>query len=63
MHEVAKHAGVSPMTVSRVISGDAKVRAETRERVLSAIDELDYSPNAAARNTSGCSTTIRALPT
>jgi LacI family transcriptional regulator len=50
MHEVAKHAGVSPMTVSRVLSGDAKVRAETRERVQNAIAELDYSPNAAARN-------------
>jgi LacI family transcriptional regulator len=50
MHEVAKHAGVSPMTVSRVLSGDAKVRAATRDRVQSAIQELDYSPNAAARN-------------
>lgn len=50
MQEVARHAGVSPMTVSRVISGDAKVRAETRERVQSAIQKLDYLPNAAARN-------------
>jgi LacI family transcriptional regulator len=50
MHEVARHAGVSPMTVSRVLSGDAKVRAETRDRVRSAIEELDYSPNAAARH-------------
>jgi len=56
MHEVARHAGVSPMTVSRVISGDAKVRAETRVRVLTAIEELDYSPNAAARNLAKAST-------
>jgi LacI family transcriptional regulator len=56
MHEVARHAGVSPMTVSRVLSGDAKVRAETRERVQSAIAELEYSPNAAARHLAKAST-------
>jgi LacI family transcriptional regulator len=50
MHEVARHVGVSPMTVSRVLSGDAKVRAETRERVQAAIAKLGYSPNVAARN-------------
>jgi LacI family transcriptional regulator len=50
MHEVARHLGVSPMTVSRALSGHAKVKAETRERVQSAIAELGYSPNLAARN-------------
>jgi len=50
MHEVAKHVGVSPMTVSRVISGDANVRAETLQRVQQAIKELGYTPNVAARN-------------
>jgi len=50
MHEVASYAGVSPMTVSRVLNGDGKVRAETRERVQDAITKLDYSPNVAARN-------------
>jgi LacI family transcriptional regulator len=50
MHEVAKHVGVSPMTVSRVISGDANVRAETLQRVQEAIKELGYTPNVAARN-------------
>ena len=50
MHEVAKHIGVSPMTVSRVLSGDANVRSETRQRVEAAIKELGYSPNVAARN-------------
>jgi LacI family transcriptional regulator len=50
MHEVAKHVGVSPMTVSRVISGDANVRAETMQRVQEAIKELGYTPNVAARN-------------
>jgi len=50
MHEVAKHIGVSPMTVSRVLSGDANVREETQQRVQAAIKELGYSPNVAARN-------------
>ena len=56
MHEVAKHIGVSPMTVSRVLSGDAKVRDETRERVQAAIRELGYSPNVPARNLAKAST-------
>lgn len=38
------------MTVSRVLSGDANVKAETRERVEVAIKQLGYSPNVAARN-------------
>jgi LacI family transcriptional regulator len=50
MHEVAKHAGVSPMTVSRALSGDAHVEAATRQRVQAAVKELGYSPNVAARN-------------
>jgi LacI family transcriptional regulator len=50
MHEVAKHVGVSPMTVSRVISGDANVKAETLRRVQEAIKDLGYTPNLAARN-------------
>jgi LacI family transcriptional regulator len=50
MHEVAMHAGVSPMTVSRALSGDANVRAQTRQRVQRSIAELGYSPNVAARN-------------
>jgi LacI family transcriptional regulator len=37
------------MTVSRVINGQTNVRPETRERVLRAIEEVGYSPNAAAR--------------
>ena len=50
MHDVAKHAGVSPMTVSRVLSGSAKVSAETRNRVKAAVQQLRYTPNLAARN-------------
>lgn len=48
--DVARHAGVSPMTVSRVINGEKNVREATRERVAEAIRELGYSPNAAARS-------------
>ena len=50
MHEVAIHAGVSPMTVSRALSGDANVKPQTRQRVQRSIAELGYSPNVAARN-------------
>jgi len=49
MTDVAKLAGVSHQTVSRVLNGSPQVRAETRERVLLAMQELDYHPNSAAR--------------
>src|SRR3954463_16837523 len=47
--DVAGVAGVSHMTVSRVINGPGPVRPETRARVLAAIEELGYRPNSAAR--------------
>lgn len=47
--DVARRAGVSHQTVSRVLNGHAHVRPETRERVLAAIRDLDYHPNRAAR--------------
>lgn len=49
--DVARHAGVTPAVVSRVLNGDPKlqVRAETRDRVLTAARELDYTPSHAAR--------------
>ena len=50
VNDVAKHAGVSAMTVSRTINSPDSVREETRRRVLVAIDELDYSPNRRARS-------------
>jgi DNA-binding LacI/PurR family transcriptional regulator len=46
---VAKHAGVSAQTVSRVSTGTDKVRPETRDRVLASMQALGYSPNIAAR--------------
>jgi len=48
--DVARRAQVSPATVSRVFNGSRGVKAPHRERVLRAIDELDYRPNLLARN-------------
>ena len=50
LQDVAKLAGVSPMTVSRVINDSGYVNKKTRERVERAIAELDYVPNALARS-------------
>jgi DNA-binding LacI/PurR family transcriptional regulator len=47
--DVAALAGVSAMTVSRVLNAPDRVRAQTRARVLAAVRELDYRPNSAAR--------------
>ena len=47
--DVARAAGVSPMTVSRVVNGNAKVDEAMREKVLAAIEELGYQVNFAAR--------------
>jgi DNA-binding LacI/PurR family transcriptional regulator len=49
MADVARLAGVSHQTVSRVINDSAHVRPETRGRVLAAMRTLDYRPNPAAR--------------
>jgi len=53
MSDVAKLAGVSPMTVSRVMSGDTNVREKTRQRVDAAVAALNYVPNQAARRLAG----------
>ena len=51
--DVARRAGVSGMTVSRVLSGAAPVSPAARQRVRTAIRELGYRPNAAARHLAG----------
>src|SRR3972149_8826242 len=48
--EVAEKAGVSPTTVSHVINNTRFVSEATRARVLAAMDELGYRPNALARS-------------
>lgn len=50
IQDVAKHAHVGVATVSRVLNGTGYVREETREKVLSAIAELNYTPNEMAKN-------------
>ena len=47
---VASHARVSPATVSRVLAGRVPVAAETRAKVLKAIEALGYRPNEVARS-------------
>jgi LacI family transcriptional regulator len=49
IEEVARLAGVSTATVSRVLSRPEVVRDQTREQVMTAITQLDYQPDAAAR--------------
>lgn len=49
MADVARLAGVSPQTVSRVVNGSPNLRLATRLRVQEAIDQLGYRPNSAAR--------------
>src|SRR3982751_5109059 len=50
IEDVARAAGVSAMTVSRVINDGRNVRESTRAAVLEAIEKLNYSPNTAARS-------------
>jgi LacI family transcriptional regulator, repressor for deo operon, udp, cdd, tsx, nupC, and nupG len=50
IYEVAKRAGVSTATVSRVLSRPQVVSPETRERVLHAVKAMAYAPNSAAKN-------------
>jgi len=61
IHEVARRAGVSPMTVSRVINGNSNVRDTTRETVMRAVRELNYTPNPAARSLAAAQGTRIAL--
>lgn len=50
MKDVAKLAGVSPITVSRVISSPEQVKPSTRAKVTRAIEELNFKPNSIARS-------------
>ncbi|MGD1818979.1 MAG: LacI family DNA-binding transcriptional regulator [Pleomorphochaeta sp.] len=59
LNDVAKKAGVSASTVSRVISGKEKISDKTKEKIFSIMKELDYHPNSQARNlATGSSQTI-----
>jgi DNA-binding LacI/PurR family transcriptional regulator len=59
LQDVANRAGVSKATASRVLNGNVRVDPDTRERVLAAIAELDYTPSTTAqRLSSGRTLTI-----
>ncbi len=50
IYDVARLAGVSHATVTRMLRGFEGIRPETRERVQQALDTLDYRPNLTARS-------------
>lgn len=56
--DVARRAGVSPSTVSRVISDNPRISQATRERVLKEMEALQYRPNAIARSLARSKTKI-----
>ena len=58
IYAIAKEAGVSVSTVSRVLTGNARVSAEKREKVEAAIRKFDYRPNALAQGLSTAKTNI-----
>lgn len=57
IYDVAREAGVSMATVSRVVNGNPNVKPTTRKKVLEVIDRLDYRPNAVARGLASKKTT------
>lgn len=59
--EIAKQAGVSRSTVSRVINDDPNVNAKTRQRVRAVMQRLNFQPNAAARGLAAGKTRILGL--
>jgi DNA-binding LacI/PurR family transcriptional regulator len=59
--DVARHAGVSPSTVSYAISGKRPISEETRRRVEEAIRELGYRPHAGARALASSRSNVLAL--
>jgi len=56
--DVASLSGVARVTVSRVLNGGNNVRAELRERVLKAVEQLDYKVNVQARTLAGGSSRL-----
>ena len=50
IHDIAREAGVSIATVSKVINNKAHVAPDTREKVLKVMERFNYAPNASAAN-------------
>ncbi|MDY7088122.1 MAG: LacI family DNA-binding transcriptional regulator [Actinomycetota bacterium] len=61
INDVARAAGVSPSTVSYVLSGRRPISAQTRARVQAAIAELGFHPHAGARALASSRTSVLAL--
>ena len=61
IYDVAREAGVSLATVSRVINGSSVVREKTKEKVMKVIDELNFKPNQIARGLATNKTTTIAI--
>jgi LacI family transcriptional regulator len=59
--DVAKHAGVSMKTVSRVLNNEPNVAAKTREKVMAVANDLRYSPNLAAKGLASSKSYLIAL--
>jgi len=62
LHDVARLAGVSPATVSRILNGTARVATDKRQAVERAIEQLHFKPNLSARSLrSGSTRTVGIL--
>ena len=61
IYTIAKEAGVSPATVSRVLNGSARVSEEKRARVQALIEKYSFTPNALARGLSSVETKVIGL--
>ncbi len=61
IYTIAKEAGVSPATVSRVLTGNAKVSEEKKSKVEALIRKYDFRPNALARGLSSVETKMIGL--
>ena len=61
IYDVATEAGVSLATVSRVINGSSVVKQQTRDKVMDAIQRLDFKPNQIARGLATSKTTTIAI--
>ncbi|MEJ5223997.1 MAG: LacI family DNA-binding transcriptional regulator [Anaerolineales bacterium] len=61
LDDIAKKAGVSRATVSRVINGNENVREETRRQVMEVIQQINFQPNVAARSLAAGRTNVIGL--
>lgn len=63
IYDIAKEAGVSPATVSRVLTNNANVRCDKKEKIQNLIDKYNFKPNALARGLADTKTKVIGLLT